>query len=241
MNGVRIRLSQSTLSPSLTSHFLSSTLDVRFGNIFFERKKEKSEKLPNGKSDQETCRGSNRGPFTHRANALRTEPQVTVRGEWRSNPTEELERSRAAVTWSRARSCNLRCACVRPTLNRPQTLHVALHVTEDRWQIPGAGRPCSGISSGCLRSSGEFSDGAATRVGEPGSDVVFRQDMFNDGIELVVNVGYVESECCQSVWFRHVVSGDWSSFVGSCCALVLFVWPEWFQLCLPLMRRAEQA
>ena len=50
-------------------------------------KKEKSEKLPNGKSDQESCRDSNRGPFAYRANALPTEPQVTVRGEWSSNPT----------------------------------------------------------------------------------------------------------------------------------------------------------
>ena len=53
---------------------------------------------------------------------------------------------------------------------------------------------------GCW-SSGKFSDGAATRVGESGRDVVFRQDMFNVGVELVVNVGYVESECCWSVWF----------------------------------------
>ena len=52
-----------------------------------ERKKEKSEKLPNGKSDQETCRDSNWGPFAYWANALPTEPQVTVRGEWSSNPT----------------------------------------------------------------------------------------------------------------------------------------------------------
>ena len=52
-----------------------------------ERKKEKSEKLLNGKSDQETCRDTNRGPFAYRANALPTEPQVTVRGEWSSNPT----------------------------------------------------------------------------------------------------------------------------------------------------------
>ena len=90
-------------------------------------------------------------------------------------------------------------------------------------------------------SSGEFSDGTATRVGESGRDVVFRQDMFNVGIELVVNVGYVESECCWSVRFRRVVCGDWSSLVGGCCALVLFVWPEWLQLCVPLMRRAEHA
>ena len=54
---------------------------------FFERKKEKSEKLPNGKSDQETCRDSNQGPFAYRANALPTEPQVTVRDELSSNPT----------------------------------------------------------------------------------------------------------------------------------------------------------
>ena len=64
VNGVPIRLSQSILSPSLTSHLLSCTLHARFGNsFFFEIKKEKSEKLPNGKSDQETCRDSNRGPF----------------------------------------------------------------------------------------------------------------------------------------------------------------------------------
>ena len=49
---------------------------------------------------------------------------------------------------------------------------------------------------GVCRSSAEFSDGAATRVGESGRDVVFLQDMFNVGVELVVNVGYVESECC---------------------------------------------
>ena len=55
--------------------------------FFLERKKEKSEKLPNGKSDQETCLDSNQGPFAYRANALPTEPQVTVRGEWSSNPT----------------------------------------------------------------------------------------------------------------------------------------------------------
>ena len=72
---------------------------------------------------------------------------------------------------------------------------------------------------GVCRSSGEFSDGAATRVGESGRDVVFRHDMFNDGIELVVNVGYVESECCRSVWFRRIVSGDWSILVGSYCVL----------------------
>ena len=84
----RIRLSQSTLPPSLTSHLLPYTLHARFGNFFFfERKKEKSEKLPNGKSDQETCRDSNRGPFACQANALPTEPQVTVRGERSSNPT----------------------------------------------------------------------------------------------------------------------------------------------------------
>ena len=33
---------------------------MRTSPIFFERKKEKSEKLPNGKSDHETCRDSNR-------------------------------------------------------------------------------------------------------------------------------------------------------------------------------------
>ena len=88
VNGVRIRLSQSILSPSLTSHLLSYTLLARFGKsfFFFEIKKEKSEKLLNGKSDQETCRDSNRGPFAYRAIALPTEPQVTVRGEWSLNP-----------------------------------------------------------------------------------------------------------------------------------------------------------
>ena len=67
VNGVRIRLSQSIPSPSLTSHLLSYTLHARFGKsffFFFEIKKEKSEKLPNGKGDQETCRDSNRGPWT---------------------------------------------------------------------------------------------------------------------------------------------------------------------------------
>ena len=59
VNGVRIRLSQSILLPLLTSHLLPYTLHARFGNFFFfERKKKKSEKLPNGKSDQETCRDS---------------------------------------------------------------------------------------------------------------------------------------------------------------------------------------
>ena len=113
VNGVRIRLSQSILSPSLTSHLLPYTLHARFGNFFFfelsdkdeklvrdvspsqgllqsaksqteeaperakclspisrlclifykffpfffERKKEKSKKLPKGKSDQETKKG----------------------------------------------------------------------------------------------------------------------------------------------------------------------------------------
>ena len=82
VNGVRIRLSQSIPSPSLTSHLLPYTLHARFGYFFFQRKKEKSEKLPNEKSDQETCRDSNRGLFAHRVNALPTEPQVTVCGEW---------------------------------------------------------------------------------------------------------------------------------------------------------------
>ena len=35
-------------------------------------KKERREKLPNGKSDQETCRDLNRGPFAYRENALPT-------------------------------------------------------------------------------------------------------------------------------------------------------------------------
>ena len=58
---------------------------------------------------------------------------------------------------------------------------------------------------GVCRSSGKFSDGAATRVVESGREVLFRQDMFNVGVELVVNVWYVESEFCWSlqlsVWF----------------------------------------
>ena len=54
-------------------------------------KKEKREKLPNGKSDQETRRDSNRWPFAYRVNALPTEPQVTVRGEWSSNPALSID------------------------------------------------------------------------------------------------------------------------------------------------------
>ena len=76
VNGVWIRLSQLIPSPSLTSHLLPYTLHARFVFFFFERKKEKSEKLPNGNSDQETCRESNWGSFAYRANALPTEPQV---------------------------------------------------------------------------------------------------------------------------------------------------------------------
>ena len=39
------------------------------------------------KSDQETCRYLNWGPFANQANALPNELLVTVRGEWSSNPT----------------------------------------------------------------------------------------------------------------------------------------------------------
>ena len=74
----------------LFSHISRGPTTVRANRNFYKWEalniwtKEKHEVLPNGKSDQETCRDSNRGPFAYRANALPNELQVTVRGEWLS-------------------------------------------------------------------------------------------------------------------------------------------------------------
>ena len=54
VNGVRIQLSQSILSPSLTSHLLPYTLHARFGNYFFL--KERKRRVRNYRTEKVTKR-----------------------------------------------------------------------------------------------------------------------------------------------------------------------------------------
>ena len=53
VNGVRIRLSQSILPPSLTSHLLPYTLHARFGNFFL---KERKRRVRNYRTEKVTTR-----------------------------------------------------------------------------------------------------------------------------------------------------------------------------------------